>query len=308
LKGAAIHSPARTANSVGAVEHTNTIYLNLQRCILSETKEDHDHWIKYVNILKKQYNERPNQDLGGLTPKEIMLGIKSDNPVCIMLSMTTLTTQVHQVNQKVFDSEDYQTYFKQFQKDLASNQALSESINKAAQQRRIAKSLSRHGVTSTVFAIGDWLFIAHFKRTDRVSKLMLNWKGPFRICGYTNSKLVYWVEDIRCYPDIGRRFAVHAQFMRYWLPDGGIDMSTDLKLAAEYSISQFQAEVIYKHRLNPTLKNYEVYCKWKGLSRNFNSWVCLRYLYSRVPTLVVAYLRTLPTAEYEVLTKTCLKK
>ena len=86
-------------------------------------------------------------------------------------------------------------------------------------------------------------------------------------------------------------------------------MSIDMKNAAEYSISQFMVEKIFKHRLNPEFKNYELFCRWKGLSRHYNSWVCLRSIYSRAPNMVIAYLRSLTDKdEYELLAKYCLAK
>ena len=289
------HFPAPyTPHSVGAIESVNRRFLTVLRCLMGEDRATSGRWIEYIQIIEKALTERPDRTRGGLSAKELFLGISTKSEVALAVHQDSNRLALVRDYSALTNSETYQLHFTQLAHDLAEKRALATSVWHARRKERMSKQLERHGVLPSNFDLNDFVLVAHIAKDDRLHKLQANWKGPFRIIRIINP-FVYEVEDLRNYPVKGKQTIHHAIRLRFYAHENEIDVTSDFKSHVEYSISMFSVSQILGHRL--TDNGYEFFIKWLGLNHTENTWHSLSTMYAHAPSSMEAYLSKITEAD-----------
>eukprot|EP00300_Choanocystis_sp_HF-7_P042111 c8876_g2_i1.p1 GENE.c8876_g2_i1~~c8876_g2_i1.p1 ORF type:complete len:548 (-),score=66.37 c8876_g2_i1:54-1697(-) len=254
----------------GVVERENREVVRVFRALLAENRMQPSDWSCLVPIVQSVLNSSPSPRLGGVSPREIMMGL----PPMAPLEIAYVRPDVEEVASLLVEVGPLVA--KHLETLRAALSTLHAGVKKARDRRtgRASKTVGEQ----VDFGVGDYVLVA----SVHPEKLRAFWRGPFQVAEQLNK----WVYGVRSVVS-GEVKNVHACRLRKFA-DSQLNLSAELKLAAEYD-EEAVVEKVVDHRKAHEGLGYELRVRWLGFEDSEDTWEPLDTLFEDVPTVVRNY-------------------
>jgi hypothetical protein len=255
----------------------------MMRKIMSEQLMQDTSWPETLHAINKALNDTPCRTLHGYTPRKVLTGLDSPNPVAVLFHEVHATVvKLHVVD---FTREDWLTKINHAHEALT---AMHEVISNQTQQLTKLREASRkkeYNVHLTHYLPGDFVMRAAVS-SNFPHKLRANWVGPYRIHSVQTDWL-YEIQDLLT----DKITTCHAARLQFY-HDSSLAVTVELKDHVTHSRGNITYDKFIKYRLYEL--EWQLLVKWLGYDEGDNTWESLDSCYEHNPTMVKTYLKTLP--------------
>ena len=270
----------------GSVERVNLEILNILTMLLSETGQPFWQWPYFLSSVQDILNSYRSTSLDGHCARKVFMNMERTDLVKVI---THLPDAIELVDMEV----DTDIITKQI---AATHKALTEihaNVTSAKARRRAqnAKRRAKHSVKAG-FDIGcfvHWSEINKRGKDNDLSKLVIQWRGPFRIVECLNDQL-YRIQHLL---DAKKTFEAHATRLKYYsMGTESIDDILIDNIRLQDSMRMHPERVIGTE-LDDESELIMANVQWRGFSELENSLEPFRNVLIDAPTVVHEYVNSL---------------
>jgi hypothetical protein len=272
--------------SNGSVERLNRTVLTIIRKLLSENNIPDKEWPSLVHLFMKIINETPSSARGNNSPRKLFTFLDTVSPLAQTAAAPVFRYLADDSTiRKLKLPADFDEYVVKLQSDLDTLHSNVFEHVKNNVKRRQGQRLLDSAVHIPNFAIGDLVLHADVQSKFR-RKLLTNWTGPYRIVDTVN-EFVFRLQDL-----LDPEVVIESHIMRMRNFVGQKIITNDLIDQIRYDRKQITYEKFVSLAL--TQGSFYLTVKWLGFSVNENSSETFESCYAHNPTMVIAYLHSIP--------------
>ena len=259
--------------SNGMVERRCKTFSEVLRLMLSEARVPASEWPSLLPLIQSVMNNTPSVAIGGFAPVEVHTGLSPRSPLSVV--------------------------FRPDERDFVTVDVTSDLI-KGHVARLHAAMLERHSTVASLpprghgtrpgerpvdFGVGTWVLVSRDHGNER-DKTLPPWWGPARVIDEV-SELVFKVQDVNS----DKVYVVHARHLRYYW-DASLVVTDKFKDVAAYGAHGSAIVMVVDHDFAVDPPSVRV--QWES---GPDSWEPLRTIAEDAPSVVKAYIASLPASQ-----------
>ena len=276
-------------------ERINRDLIAVLKALLHDLHYHFDLWPLVLPLVQHALNHSPLESLGGLAPVTVFAGFEPDNPLEVIFNpRRSETVPVPPTTDAILER------YEALRLSLAD---MHRTIIVEKEKQRTRNTKNQNKLDVARFQIGDYVLWStiDLKAKRHESKLMVTWKGPFRVVD-TRSEWVFTIEHLLTH----KKHDAHSTRLKFY-HDQSLDVTDELKQhvseqGMEYEISQFKGI-----RFNNMMNRYEILVSWMGFEECESSWEPFTTLWDGTYFLLTEFFKSLSGSDRNVLQKLCRK-
>ena len=270
----------------GVAERSVKSFLQCLRVLCAGAELNLNDWPSFVPLVGLALNHSPLPSLDGLAPVQVMTGLPAHNVLRAVYRRPDGTVHAFDTREKVWLSVTQ--YVSSIRSEMDDWHARVAGTSVAPHPR----------VNTHDFAVGEFVFRLYTDSKPR-SKLLGRWLGPYEVIS-VDSAHQCTLRDIVT----GKRLVTHVSHMKLF-SDKGLHVSPQLTRFIAHSGDGYVLETIAGHRVHDDL-GPQLFCLWRGFSRDEGTWEGVPQLSRDVPAQVKAYCNKLqPLTERKMFLDAC---
>ena len=293
--------------------------------LLRERRVSNEHWPESIPAVMSIINSTGTQRLGGNCARQVFLGFSATDPLNVLydlelglIDLPVTSAEIKQLSEELVEKfvlsrdmveADYQKarkrrndmYYKYF---LTGKRRKKYGHDPRKQSDWIQHELDKLPVEMSIedkyseverrllegnFDVGDYVLVAFVANRSK-GKLVVKWRGPFRITDVINQR-VYEVQHLI---DKSKRFA-HAVRLRFFA-NKWYEVTEEILEEVESESNfdgLFDVERLMDVRFNEESMQYEFLVHWRGFEDADDTWEPFNELFISIPDVVERFINRL---------------
>lgn len=269
----------------GSIERVNLEILNILTMLLSETGVPFWQWPYFLSSVQDILNSYRSKSLDDYCARKVFMNKERTNLIKVV---THLPENIEMIDEEV-DTPSIKKQVKATHEALVAIHADVTSA-KARRREQNAKRRAKHS-SKAGFEIGcfvHWSDVNKRGKDGNLSKLVIQWRGPFRVIECLNDQL-YKIQHLL---DADKTFEAHATRLKYYSMSTEIDAVLEDNIRLQDSLRMIPEHIV-ETKFDEETRQTQAFIRWRGFSSIENTWEPFRNILIDVPMMARKYVAEL---------------